>query len=267
MRQTVGSARARGRWSVIAIVVLALAALLAASWYFFENPSNQTFGHTVTLVPVHQKVVALTYDDGPNPPYTNEIVNYLHAVKAPATFFVVGKAVAKYPDAVRLEARDGNAIGNHTWDHAHLVLESRRHIQRELNDTAAEIALVTGVQTHIFRPPFGGRDFTVIRVAHQLGYQVIMWSVPLPRDWAGPRPRVIAARVLRYVRDGSIIALHDGNRGQAGNRANTVAATKLIVEALRARGYTFVTVPDLIRLGYSAQKVTPPGPTEYENAR
>ncbi|MDQ2817431.1 MAG: polysaccharide deacetylase family protein [Candidatus Eremiobacteraeota bacterium] len=254
---------ARRRWRIVYAIIV-LAAVLTAMWYYFENPANQTFGRTVTQVAVHQKVVALTYDDGPNPPYTTEIVDYLHSVHVPATFFVVGRAVRKYPEVVRLEAKDGDAIGNHTWDHAHLVLESRRHIERELNDAEAAIVSAAGVRTHIFRPPFGARDFAVIRVAHKLGYQVIMWSVPLPRDWAGPPPPIIAKRVLPYVKDGSIIALHDGNRGKGGNRASTVAATKLIVTALKAKGYRFVTVPELVRLGYEARKMPPAGPTEYE---
>ena len=232
-------------------------------WYFFENPLNQTFGNTVTQVPMQKKIVALTYDDGPNPPFTNQIVDYLHREHVVATFFVVGKAVDKYPQIVRQEVRYGNALGNHTWDHAHLVLERRAHIVAELNDAEAAIYRAARVKPNIFRPPFGARNFTVISVAHQLGYQVIMWSVPLPRDWTQPPPAVIANRVLRNVRDGGIIVLHDGNRGLHADRHNTVEATKLIVSALKAQGYRFLTVPELIGLGYAHNK-TPPGPVEYE---
>ncbi len=237
-------------WRTWALIVLMLGIMLAVLWYLLENPKNQTFGNTVTQVPVQQKVVALTFDDGPNPPYTNEIVDYLYGAHVPATFFVVGRAVQQYPDVVRLEVRDGDALGNHSWDHAHLVLERRPHIQREIAMTDAVIQHTTGVKTRLFRPPFGARDYAVINVARQMGYQVIMWSVPLPRDWEGPPPTVIRDRVLRYVRDGSIIVLHDGNRGKSGDRHNTVEATKLIVEALHAQGYRFVTVPELLRLGY-----------------
>jgi peptidoglycan-N-acetylglucosamine deacetylase len=237
-------------WALIALV---LAIILAIVWYMLENPKSQTFGHTVTQVPVRQKVVALTFDDGPNPPYTDEIVTYLHATGIHATFFVVGRAVAAHPEVVREEVQDGDALGNHSWDHAHLVLERRPHIQREIAMTDAAIQHATGVTTRLFRPPFGARDYAVISVARQMGYQVIMWSVPLPHDWEGPPPEVIRDRVVRYVKDGSIIVLHDGNRGKAGDRENTVKATKLIVETLRAQGYRFVTVPELLRLGYLDQ--------------
>ena len=168
----------------------------------------------------------------------------------PATFFVVGRAVTQHPATVRKEVDDGDAIGNHSWDHAHLVLERRPHIAREISMTDAAIQRAAGVKTRLFRPPFGARDYAVISVARRMGYQVIMWSVPLPKDWQSPPPPVIRDRVLPYVKDGSIIVLHDGNRGAGGDRSNTVAATKLIVEALRAQGYRFVTVPELLQLGY-----------------
>jgi peptidoglycan-N-acetylglucosamine deacetylase len=244
-------------WRRIALIVLVAALVLAGVWYFVENPTNQMFGRTVTHVPIHQKIVALTYDDGPNPPYTNEIVDYLHSQHVVATFFVVGRAVAAHPDVVREEVKDGDALGNHTWDHGHLVLESPRHIAREITQCEAAIYSATGEQPHLFRPPFGARDYTVINIARRLGYQIIMWSVPLPRDWQSPPPTVIRDRVLRYVRDGAIIVLHDGNRGRPGNRAATVAATKLIVEALKTQGYTFVTVPQLLALGVSPKQGVP----------
>jgi len=250
------------RWPRVAAVTLLVAALLTIFWYVTESPKNQMWGQTVTSEPLKQKAVALTFDDGPNPPYTDQIVDYLHSQHVQATFFVVGLAVQAHPDSVRREVKDGDIVGNHSWDHAHLVLLSRAHVVRELTSTEDEIKRVAGVRTTLFRPPFGARDFTVIQAAHQLGYQVIMWSVPLPADWQRPAPDVIAARVLKYVKDGSIIVLHDGNRGKAADRKNTVEATKLIVTALKAQGYRFVTVPDLMKMGY-AESMTAPGPVEY----
>lgn len=250
-------------WRQVATALAVVAVVVATLWYLLENPVSQTFGRTVTQVPVRQKVVALTFDDGPNPPYTDEIVEFLHKRHVPATFFVVGMAVAQYPDVVRKEVAYGDAIGNHSWAHAHLVLESRAHLVKDLEQTDAAIYRAAGVHTRLFRPPFGARDFMVVQEAHRLGYQVIMWSVPLPRDWTNAPPHVIANRVLKYVQDGSIIVLHDGNRGEAGNRHSTVEATKIIVDALGSEGYRFVTVPELLSLGYS-QQTPPPGPSEYD---
>jgi peptidoglycan/xylan/chitin deacetylase (PgdA/CDA1 family) len=249
----------RRRWREIVGVCIVIAGTIGVTWYFLENPYNQTFGNTVTDVPLSGKYVALTYDDGPNPPYTDEIVDYLHHEKVPATFFLVGMAVAKYPASVKREVDDGNAVGNHSWDHAHLVLETRRHIQRQIEMTDQAIFEASGEHTKLFRPPFGARDYAVIQVAHDLGYQVIMWSVPLARDWERPAPQVIADRVTRRVTNGSIIVLHDGNKGIGGDREPTVEATKLIVQELRAQGYQFVTVPELMRLGVYSGGTPPPG--------
>lgn len=245
----------------IAIVVV----IVAAAWYVLEAPYNQMFGPTVTQVQVHQKVVALTYDDGPNPPFTNEIVKYLYDEHVRATFFVVGSAVVAHPEVVRLELQSGDAIGNHSWDHAHLVLLTRKHVAKEINDCEDAIFKATGTRPKIFRPPFGARDFLVLHVARDLGYNVIMWSVPLPGDWTGPPPAVIAKRVLPHVRNGSIIVLHDGNKGRYGDRGKTFEATKLIVSALRSQGYRFVTIPELLKLGY-ANEPLPVGTSESGGA-
>ena len=249
---------ARSRWRECCIAATVVAGVVGLVWYLLENPYNQTFGRTVTEVTTTGKYVALTFDDGPNPPYTDQIVEYLHDQKVPATFFVVGMAVEKYPDSVKREIDYGDAIGNHSWDHAHLVLETRAHIHHELQATDDAIVKATGVHTNLFRPPFGARDYAVIQVAHDMGYQVIMWSVPLPRDWEDPSPRVIADRVLKHVENGSIIVLHDGNKGRSGDRGATVEAVKLLVPELRAQGYRFVTVPQLIALGISAEKTPQP---------
>jgi peptidoglycan-N-acetylglucosamine deacetylase len=253
----------RRYWRQLAMAVVLVAVIVGLLWFLLENPYNQTFGNTVVDVPNSGKYVALTFDDGPNPPYTDEIVEYLHQQKVPATFFVVGMAVQKYPDSVKREVQYGDAIGNHSWDHSHLVLESRRHIARQLEMTDEAIASASGEHTRLFRPPFGARDYAVISVAHDLGYQVIMWSVPLARDWERPAPRVIADRIERYVTNGSIIVLHDGNKGRGGDREPTVEATKLIVQDLRAKGYRFVTVPELMRLGVYAGGTPPPGSDDW----
>ncbi len=246
--------------------VLTIAAVLILSvlfWYITENPRSQMWGKTVTSEPLTTKVVALTFDDGPNPPFTDEIVTYLHEQHVPATFFVVGMAVAAHPETVRREVAFGDAVGDHTWDHPHLLVLTHAHIEREITSTRDVIQQVTGVRTDLFRPPFGQRDTAVIAIAHQLGFQVIMWSVPLPGDWEQPSPSLIASRVLKNVRDGSIIVLHDGNKGRNGDRKNTVEATKLIVSSLKQQGYRFVTVPELIRLGFAESAKAAPGPTEY----
>lgn len=243
------------------LAAAALAMLGAVGWgayEYSENPASQLFGATLVSGPTDRHIVALTFDDGPNPPYTTRILDVLERERVRATFFVVGRAVAAYPAVVRREARDGDAIGNHTWNHAHLIVLSASQIRRSLERTDTAIARAAGTRTTLMRPPFGARDWLVLAQARRLGLLPVMWSVPLPRDWDDPPARVIARRVLRYVRNGSIIVLHDGNRGllcarnglneRLCDRRADIAATRMIVEALKARGYRFVTIPELVRL-------------------
>jgi len=242
--------------ALILSCVVALGLTGFAAYEAAEAPSNQLFGATLVRGAPTVREVALTYDDGPNPPYTDRILDVLRAEHVPATFFLVGRAVVAYPQTVRRIVRDGDVIGNHSWDHAHLIVETNAAVRTELDRTNAAIQRVAGVRPDLMRPPFGARDFAVIDEAHALGYRVVMWSVPLPADWEQPGDATIAARVLTNVTDGSIIVLHDGNRGilcgrgraapRVCDREQDVAATRTIIERLRAQGYRFVTIPQLI---------------------
>lgn len=240
----------------IAVVAVVLAAAAFVAYEHFEQPANQLFGRTVTRGSSSQRVIALTYDDGPNPPYTNGILDVLERERVHATFFLVGRAVQAYPDVVRREVRDGDALGNHSWDHRHLIVYPPASVAASIQRTDAAIHAAAGVHTRLFRPPFGARDWIVMRAAQRLGYTVVMWSEPLPRDWEYPSAFQIAQRVLRTAGDGSIVVLHDGNRGQlcaprrlsahVCDRSADIAATRILIEELKKRGYRFVTIPELI---------------------
>lgn len=253
----------------IAALAAGLVLLAFVAYELFEQPTNQIFGTTVTQGPRNERVVALTFDDGPNPPYTGRILDVLEREHVHATFFLVGRAVQAYPEVVRREVHDGDAVGNHTWDHPHLIVMRRSDIRSSLQRTGAAIYRAAHVRTRLMRPPFGARDWPVMEVAHKLGYTVVMWSVPLARDWEYPPPQVIAQRVLPRVSDGSIIVLHDGNRGQlcgknglpahVCDRSSDIEATKLIIDALKKQGYRFVTIPELITLGKDAKHTPAPG--------
>jgi len=246
----------------VKLTLIAVVALLAALGFWgyeaAESPANQLFGATLVSGPANARVVALTFDDGPNPPYTNAILDVLERERVHATFFLVGRAVAAYPSIVRREVRDGDAVGNHTWEHGHMILWSAAKVRASLTRTDDAIYAASGVHARLMRPPFGARDWLVLDQARRLGYTPVMWSVPLPKDWEQPAPQVVADRVVPYVRDGSIIVLHDGNRGivcaparppsATCDRHVEIEATRLIVERLRREGYRFVTVPELLAM-------------------
>ena len=233
-----------------------LAAAAYLGWKLLEDPRNQLFGKTVVSGPKNEPVVALTFDDGPNPPYTERILDVLRSERVHATFFVVGRAVEAYPHTVRRIVRDGNALGNHSWDHPHFIGKPASFVHRQLAQTDDALARVANVRPRLMRPPFGQRDFSLMAQAKRDGYTVVMWSDRLPDDWEQPGDATIASRVTSRVHDGSIIVLHDGNRGmlcsqaklppRTCDRTQEIAATREIIDALRAKGYRFVTIPELL---------------------
>jgi len=250
------------------LVGMVLALFIYGFWLASENPNVVLFGRALTKEPVAERVVALTFDDGPNPPYTSDLVAWLKQHGAVATFFCVGRAVQRYPDVVRAEVAAGDEVGNHTWDHAHLLLERPSHQRSELTRTSAAIKAAAGVTPTVFRPPFGGRDPEIVALASSLGMKTVLWSVPLAGDWNRPPAATIAKRLLADVKPGSILVLHDGNKGACGvvphlpptacDRSQSVEAAKIIVSKLQAEGYRFVTVDQLLELA-------PSPPTEIEN--
>ncbi|CCB72989.1 MULTISPECIES: polysaccharide deacetylase family protein [Streptomycetaceae] len=180
------------------------------------------------------RCVALTFDDGPSA-LTGAFLDELEAERATATFFLIGGHVAERPGVVRREFRHGFAIGDHTAHHPDLTRLPPARVRAEVALGARQIARVTGVRPRMLRPPFGRQDATVRAAARM---PVIEYDVT-SLDWRRHGAAAIERRVLARVRPGSIVLLHDRYRG-------TLIAVPRIVAALRARGYTLVTVPQLL---------------------
>jgi peptidoglycan/xylan/chitin deacetylase (PgdA/CDA1 family) len=189
----------------------------------------------------NQPEIALTFDDGPSPGYTSAILDILAHYQVPATFYVLGVWVQRYPDLARAEVAAGHAIGDHSWGHPDLTRLSAGQVTGQLADTRAIIQQVMGVQTSIFRPPYGAYNRQILTIASGLGLSTILWNVD-PRDWSRPGTGAIINNILGNTRNGSIILLHDGG----GNRSQTVDALSTIIERLRARGFVFVSIPQLL---------------------
>jgi len=186
-----------------------------------------------------RKVVALTFDDGPST-YTRRFVQMLRAQHAVATFFMIGEQLsAGYRSVLREELRNGDALGDHTWTHPDLVVSGG--VQSQLRRTKSAIAALSGYTPCVFRPPYGDYDGSVVRAARSLWLATIVWEVD-PSDYTLPGVGAIEQRVLSQVRPGSIVLSHDGG----GPRGQTLAAYPHIIAALRARGYRFLTVPQLL---------------------
>ena len=208
-------------------------------------------------------MVALTFDDGPDSEWTPPILDILHARHVPATFFVIGKSGLSQPGLLNRIVREGHELGNHSYTHPNFAELSARATRLELNATERLVEAYTGRGMRLFRAPyFGDAEPTTADelgpalAAQQAGYINVGLHVD-PSDWARPGTDAIVQRTVREVlagnlaRSGQVVLLHDGG----GDRAETVAALPRIIDALRARGFRFVTVSELA--GLSASQVMP----------
>jgi len=192
------------------------------------------------------KKIALTFDDGPNEPYTSEVLKILKENNVRATFFLVGKNVEANPQAARDILAAGHVIGNHSYDHRNLVTRTNTQVRQEIRKAEKAIEDATGQKTTLFRPPYGDEDTLTLRQTRKLGYVMVEWSVSA-EDWRRPGLDKIISNVVGHVRNGSIILMHDGDKLRRGDRSQTVAALPRIIARLRQQGYEFVTVPELLK--------------------
>ena len=185
--------------------------------------------------------VALTFDDGPWPGQTRQVLKILHRYHAPATFFMVGNLVERYPGIVRDVQRAGMAIGDHSWSHPieppFAKLPPHR-LTTEVVDTAVELRHA-GVEPYLFRPPGGSFDDDVLREARQTGMRTVIWDVD-PHDFLTSRTKKdLATYVLRHVHPGSIVLMHDGG----GDQHATIGALPAIIKGIRKMGLELTTIP------------------------
>jgi peptidoglycan-N-acetylglucosamine deacetylase len=185
-----------------------------------------------------RRVIALTFDDGPSS-YTAQILDILKRNKVHGTFFVIGQSVGGRGAVLRRALAEGNAIGNHSWNHASLAGGAGG----QLSSTNAAIRRATGYTPCVFRPPYGATSGLLVSQARSAGMDTILWDVD-PRDWSLPGSGAIYSNVVGNTRPGSIVLSHDGG----GPRSQTVAAYRSIIPTLKRRGYRFATVPELLGL-------------------
>ncbi len=192
---------------------------------------------TVRHGPRDRRVVALTFDDGPDPVRTPALLDALAELDAPATFFLLGDVVDANAAVVRRIAREGHELGNHTYCHRYLPLARSRSVERELRATDRAVERATGVVPAIARPPWGGRSPWTVRAFRRVAKRLVLWDVN-SYDWKGKPAAEVVERVLERARPGSIILMHEAREGGE----ITVEAVRLLVPALRARGFELVTV-------------------------
>ena len=217
--------------------LLLVLALAAAVWWFQGGEAKTVAAGSSIQLPVGEKYVALTFDDGPKAGTTDVLLDGLAERRASATFFLIGRQIPGNEALVERMAAEGHQIGNHTWDHTRLEGAARNLIIEEVGKTDQLLQSLVGPGVYWVRPPYGGVDDTV-RTA--VTVPMVKWSVD-PRDWESQDAGQVVQAVLEAVEPNSIILLHD-------IYPSSVEAALQLVDLLRQQGYEFVTVQELLAL-------------------
>ncbi|HUQ59980.1 polysaccharide deacetylase family protein [Lentzea sp.] len=227
---------------ITAIVLVVFLAAAATLWNVAGARTFQFFGELVDRVDTDEKVVALTFDDGPDPAGARQVLDVLDEQQVKATFFLMGRDLEKHPGLGRDIAGAGHEIGNHTYHHQRMIGVLPSTVAKEVEDTDAQIRK-TGYQGDIhFRPPNGKKLFALPHYLAQHNRKTIMWDVE-PDSAGTPGTEQIVQETLSNTRPGSIILLHP----MYGSRDQTRQALRPIITGLKERGYRFVTVSALLR--------------------
>jgi peptidoglycan/xylan/chitin deacetylase (PgdA/CDA1 family) len=190
------------------------------------------------------KVVALTFDDGPQPPYTGRILDILDRYGVTATFFCVGMNASVHTEELARMKAAGHGLGNHTWSHPYVPDLSASELSAQIARTDEAIEAATGLRCSLFRPPYGAHDQKLVDLmkATPGGPILAFWNADAD-DWTMPGAETIATTLLEKIQPGSIALLHDGG----GDRSQTAEAVPLVIEGLLGQDYRFVQIPDLIK--------------------
>ena len=193
------------------------------------------------------RYIALTFDDGPYPPYTDRLLDALKEKKTHVTFFLVAEQAQKYPELVKRMVAEGHTIGLHAFRHRDFLKLAGEEKQQELSLGKKTLHDITGTDPVYWRPPHGFRDVSVMKLAARERLTVVNWSMT-PRDWTGIDKQEIYDRVMNKTEDGAIVLLHDGDSPyyQASRQA-TVEAVALLIDSLREKGYHLVSLEEYVR--------------------
>ncbi|XID94891.1 polysaccharide deacetylase family protein [Paenibacillaceae bacterium WGS1546] len=196
----------------------------------------------ITKIPTNERLIAFTFDDGPNPTYTPQLLDIFRAVGGKATFFMIGMQIEANPHIAAAVHAEGHEIGNHTDTHPYLTKLRPEEACTELERAEERIHGITGQSVRVFRPPFFDMDDSVLSIAREKGYLCIGAVNPETRDWEMPGVDYILTHTRNTIADGSVLLFHDGY----GDRSQTVEAVRMLVAELTAEGYRFVTVSELL---------------------
>jgi len=216
--------------------------------YHGVNPRSRFYGKVLSHGDRSHLRIALTFDDGPNEPYTSQVLGILKQYRIKATFFMIGQNARRYPETCRQIVAAGNVIGNHSHHHLRsLCLRRGRTVTRDIEMAHQAIYECTGLEPTIFRPPHGFRSPWLMRAVRNLGYKTVTWD-NMTSDWDAEKSGdEIVLAILRRAKPGGVIVLHDGRDTRLSyDRSHMLQALPFVIETLLERGFEFVTIPELL---------------------
>lgn len=218
------------------VFLMIVGSFLTITQHSLAIPSLVRTPGTYYMANTQEKVVALTFDDGPDPIDTPAVLDILKEKEVRATFFVLGKAAQSNSYLLRRLVKEGHEIGNHGFNHDY----QQRHLVEEMNQTDQVVFAATGNHTYFYRPPGGLVSKSQLEATKKNGHVAALWSVD-SKDWRNPGVKQIVDNVIKNTFPGSIILMHDGGY----HRIQTVNSLGPIIDALKARGYRLATLSEL----------------------
>ncbi len=230
---------------VVWLTIIISLAVLWLMYYVFLSPTSQVFGDFAFRIKTEKRIVALTFDDGPNEKYTTELLAVLQKHHVHASFFLVGKNLERHPDLGQAIITAGHTVGNHLYSHAFSRYWSRRSFRRELEQTQQTLQTILGITPKFFRPPWLYRDPGLLEIVRKHGLRTMSGLFGSEIEPFQPSAELMAKMAWRKVTPGVILIFHDGYNAQGGPRHQTVAAVDLLIQRLKTAGYTCVTLDQM----------------------
>jgi peptidoglycan-N-acetylglucosamine deacetylase len=215
--------------------------------YSFAYPKSEIFGPVIYKLNSPDKVVALTFDDGPNSEFTEQVLDILENDGIKGTFFLIGKNVEMDPQIAREIVERGHCVGNHSYTHPwSLSFKSRKAVINEVSKAEDAIYDANGIRPILFRPPHGFRTPWMIHTISKMGFKIVTWDDMTTDYYARSKPEEIAKKILSKVKPGTIIVFHDGlNLNHGAYRGNSIAALRIVINNLKKENYKFVSLNGL----------------------
>lgn len=238
------------------MIIFITLALIALFYWLFMSSYSQVFGEFIYRAKTNKKVVALTFDDGPNSPHTEKLLDTLKKEKVKATFFIVGKCALRYPKIVKRIDDEGHTIGNHSHSHNFFKYFCNPGFKYQIQKNQSIIEGLINKSPRLFRPPWLFRNPIVLKTVKNLNMDAISGKFCHELEVFQISSSRIAKRTISKVTPGSIIIFHDGVESKGGDRAQTVDAVQKVITELKKQNYTFLTVDGLLGVNpYKSDKV------------